>query len=328
MTSIKNVIRKIIPVRASVFEKYRKNIEQEIAALGEKLNNATELNERMLTQLEASQIRLNREIRDAIDSGIGKQLNDLNNSTAKKSDIEDVIDKLEITQGFSHKISLVAQEILWAEIFNQSISSSSWLKNAPFSPGRWAVGYPFLYALYRSLNETNPESILELGLGQSTTMLSHYAAASPNVNHIVVEHDQSWIGFYCSENKLSDSTEIVQLPLEMKKIDSCEKPVRVYGGFGERFKDKTFDFITIDAPFGYDMVEEARIDILSILPDALSPSFVIMVDDYNRIGEQNMVKRMKKILDSAEIGYQTGLYEGEKTTFILCSKDRGFLTSL
>ena len=45
-----------------------------------------------------------------------------------------------------------AREILWAQIFNNTISSSAWLKDASFSPGRAAVGYPFLYACYRILD--------------------------------------------------------------------------------------------------------------------------------------------------------------------------------
>ena len=33
-----------------------------------------------------------------------------------------------------------ASESVWAEIFNQAISGSAWLKDKSFSPGRWAVG--------------------------------------------------------------------------------------------------------------------------------------------------------------------------------------------
>ena len=80
-----------------------------------------------------------------------------------------------------------ASEAVWAQIFNNTISESLWLKDKTFSPGRWAVGYPYLYVMYRVLNETRPKRILELGLGQSTRMIAQYAAAFQDVEHIVVE---------------------------------------------------------------------------------------------------------------------------------------------
>ena len=88
---------------------------------------------------------------------------------------------------FSCKIS--SNTIIWAEIFNNVISNSSWLTNKSFSAGRWAVGYQYLYVVYRILNEVRPKNILELGLGQSTRLFGQYAASDVEVQHIVVEHD-------------------------------------------------------------------------------------------------------------------------------------------
>ena len=68
----------------------------------------------------------------------------------------------------------VNNEILWAEIFNSTIQDSLWFKDKSLSPGRWAAGYPFLYALYRTLNEKHPLNILELGMGQTTKLISQY----------------------------------------------------------------------------------------------------------------------------------------------------------
>lgn len=42
-----------------------------------------------------------------------------------------------------------ASEAVWAEIFNNAITGSEWLTDTAFSPGRWAVGYPYLYVMYR-----------------------------------------------------------------------------------------------------------------------------------------------------------------------------------
>ena len=42
-------------------------------------------------------------------------------------------------------------------------------------PGRWAaVGFPYLYVMYRVLNEVRPEMLLEIGTGQTTKMIWIY----------------------------------------------------------------------------------------------------------------------------------------------------------
>ena len=71
------------------------------------------------------------------------------------------------------------------------------------------MGYQYLYAVYRILNTVKPKKILELGLGQSTKLLSQYAKTNKEVKHIVVEHDQEWIDFYKKENEVAENMEIL-----------------------------------------------------------------------------------------------------------------------
>lgn len=218
-------------------------------------------------------------------------------------------------------------EAVWAHIFNNSISGSSWLKDKTFSPGRWAVGYPYLYAMYRVLNEIRPNHILELGLGQSTRMITQYAAAFEKSKHIVVEHDPSWIEFMSRELQLSRQTHLVQMELEMTKFENVEN-VRVYKGFGEKFGNQKFDFISIDAPLGGDMYEFARIDVLRLLPDCLMPDFVIMIDDTERSGEQHTIVKMEEVLQRNGIPYKKGRYVGKKDCMLICSETLSFLATM
>ena len=220
-----------------------------------------------------------------------------------------------------------ASEAVWAQIFNNTISESLWLKDKTFSPGRWAVGYPYLYVMYRVLNETRPKRILELGLGQSTRMIAQYAAAFQDVEHIVVEHDPEWVEFFCNDFPLPKNTKVVMLEREMAPYKEAEA-VRVFKGFKETFQGQKFDFISVDAPLGSDMKQYSRIDILSILPNALMDSFTIMVDDYMRVGEQRMVQEMHDILHDNNIGYSEGKYDGTKRLYILTSENYKFLCSL
>lgn len=220
-----------------------------------------------------------------------------------------------------------ASEAVWAEIFNNTIAGSTWLKDVSFSPGRWAVGYPYLYVMYRVLNEMRPKHILELGLGQSTRMIAQYAAAFDDVEHIVVEHDPEWIQFFCNSFQLPANSKIVPLELEMVPYKEAEA-VRVYKGFEQAFSGQKFDFISVDAPLGSDMKLYSRIDILKIIPDALKDSFSILIDDYMRIGEQNLVDELKLKLNTAKIDFCNGRYEGEKRICTITSNDLHFLCSL
>lgn len=220
-----------------------------------------------------------------------------------------------------------AQEAIWANVFHDTISQSSWLSQKNFSPGRWAVGYPILYVMYRILNEVRPKHILELGLGQSTRMISQYAAAFDDVEHIVIEHDQEWIDFFTNDFSLSPRSHIIRLDREMVPFKDAEQ-VRVFSGFQEVISGKKFDFILIDAPFGGDMKQYARIDVLGSLPECLSNSFVILIDDCNRNGEKNTVQEMKLRLKKYSVEYEEGIYRSEKDSVILTSKDIKFLCSM
>lgn len=218
-------------------------------------------------------------------------------------------------------------EALWSEIFNNVIANSTWLHDAAFAAGRWAVGYPYLYAMYRVLNEARPKRILELGLGQSTKMISQYAAATEGVEHIIVESDPNWIDFFKQSVELSKTSKIVQLEYEMTAYKEA-KYVRVFKGFKDLFMRGNFDFISLDAPYSADMKQYARIDILSILPEGLSDNFVIMMDDCHRIGEARTLIEIEKVLQENRLPYKRGNYSGIKDCVLLCAEHMKFLSTM
>ena len=220
-----------------------------------------------------------------------------------------------------------ASEAVWAETFNNTVNGSAWLKNTAFSPGRWAVGYPVLYVMYRVLNEARPQRILELGLGQSTRMIGQYVATHEGVEHVVVEHDPEWIAFFKNVFALSERTEILQLDREMVPYKEAEA-VRVFQGFREALAGKKFDFIFIDAPLGGDMKQYARIDVLRLLPECLNENFVIMIDDAERGGESHTVAEMEKRLREHGILCRRGRYSGKKDCVVLTPEHMGFLTTM
>ena len=240
---------------------------------------------------------------------------------------EKICDISEKNYQVSQKTSHAADETVWGLVFNNAISDSKWLKNKTFFPGRWAVGYQYLYVLFRVLNEKKPKHILELGLGQSTHMISQYVESFSETKHIVTEHDSNWIIFFQAEHGISERSKILQMDLG-KETYLEDDTVTAYQGFGENLTGKKFDFISIDAPFGGEAKVYARIDTLKILPECLEDSFVIMVDDANRIGEQNTIRKIKETLQDYNIEFASGIYKGNKETYIITSIDNKFLCTL
>jgi hypothetical protein len=218
-------------------------------------------------------------------------------------------------------------EALWSHVFRDTISSSEWLQDKAFSPGRWAVGYPYLYVLFRVLNEIRPRRVLELGLGQSTRMIAQYAEASDDVRHTVIEHDAEWIDFFSRNYRLPECTRVTRLDWGVASYKEADD-VRVYSGFAAALEGAKFDLISIDGPLGGDMKRYARIDVLRLLPDCLASSFVIMLDDYERDGESHTMREMQYALSGAGIDYLSCRYSGSKDLGLLCSTDLAFLCSM
>ena len=226
----------------------------------------------------------------------------------------------------NNKILRKMSELTWSTIFHDAICNSEWLIEKDFCPGRWAVGYPYLYVLYRILNESHPSSILDLGLGQTSKMISQYALHFSNTKHIIVESDKNWIDFAKKSFKIKDCSKIVCLDYIMGTYK--EQEVRIYKNFENTFSNKKFNLISIDAPYGGDMKSYSRIDILKLLPGCLSESFIIMLDDYDRIPEKNTISEMITQLKNSNIEFYTHIYSGEKTCYIITSSDNKWFCSL
>ena len=244
-----------------------------------------------------------------------------------QSDVQKVLMYADKIRRISIQGSRYASEAVWGELFNQVSCGSSWLKDRRFAAGRAAVGYQYLYVAYRILNEIHPKSILDLGLGQSTKLISQYAAAYPDVLHQVVEHDPEWMKFFRRNYKLPGNPKMVKLDREFIPYKDAEQ-VRVFKNFSETFKGQKFDFISIDAPLGMDMKEYSRIDVLRMLPDCLADSFIIIVDDAERSGETNTIKEMESVLQASHMSFATGRYSGKKDCMVICSEDLKFVCSM
>ena len=174
----------------------------------------------------------------------------------------------------------------------------------------------------------HPRRILELGLGQSTKLTGQYARYF-GAAHVVVEHDREWVEFFCPGwKKLSQQTRIYISPLEETEFNG--QRYYAYRDFGRIMKEmeSPCDLVLVDGPFG-GRSERSRRDIIAYLPQLLSKDFVIMVDDCDRKGEQNLLQEIKDILGRNHIEYVFGLYKSGgdcHAGVIVCKKWRFFAT--
>ena len=219
------------------------------------------------------------------------------------------------------------KELLWARTWEDTKRGINWLDELPsISPGRWAVGYNYIYIMTRVLEEMEPESVLDLGLGISSTLISCYFNHRKNGIHTIVEQDKEWAHFYTENHSLSKFSQISIL--ECIKKDYKGQEINAYSGFDDliRRAGMKYSVVSIDGPWGSDRY--SRRDIVPWMPDILEDDFAILMDDANRKGEKETAEDIMNTLKQNNMEYAVGYYPGECDCLIICSKKYSFLCSL
>lgn len=218
-------------------------------------------------------------------------------------------------------------ELIWAKTWDDTKRGVDWIKDLPgISPGRWAVGYNYLYVMTRILNEKEPKRVLDLGLGISSTLISQYFKGNNITDgiHDVVEQDADWASFYTKKNRISSATTINLSECVSKIFDGVK--YNAYKDLDIIVKGKKYDVISIDGPKGTQ--KYSRRDILDFLPEILNESFVIVMDDSERRGEKETIKDIEKLLEANGINYCEGRYPGVSECTVVASVDNKFLCSM
>lgn len=216
------------------------------------------------------------------------------------------------------------EEIYWGTVFNSAISDSNWFKVKTLNPGRWAAGYPLLYILYRVYNDINPKNILEFGLGETSKLSYQYLEAFPEANLTIIEQDLNWLNFF--SNKIHNVVpNTILLDLEYRQIEGHE--TKTYNGLIGQLKEKKFDFVIVDGPWGSEHF--SRYQIVDVIENGLlEDNFIIIMDDYERTGEQETIGKVRELLKKKGLLFVEGEYSGVKNTLLICSESYKFLISL
>ena len=230
------------------------------------------------------------------------------------------MDKLTEMQIQMRQLQGSMDDLSYARVWEDTCRDIDWLQDLPgISPGRWAVGYNYIYVMTRILNELRPRSVLELGLGISTTLISNYFRhhQEDRSEHITIEQDSGWRDFYVKNHQIPDCTDIRIVPVVHREKDG--QVFEAYEDLHPIIGGKKFSVISIDGPHGATYF--ARRDLLPYIPVILPEKFVIVMDDAQRPGEQRTIADLLRKLKAANIEFTIGYYKGSKYCAVITSKN-------
>lgn len=210
-------------------------------------------------------------------------------------------------------------------MYRDSIRGYPWLESLPLNVGRWAGTYAMFYVLNRILNDYQPKSIVEMGLGESTKFVSAFLTHElKESTHLAIEQSADWRDAFQSRFQIPDRVTIDVCELTQKDVKG--HVVNGYKGI-EKYSDRKFDLYLVDGPLGsehysrYDMIELAK-------PLTASDEFIFLVDDVDRVGESETVADLLALFDKKGIKIHKGTYEGTGTVLALCTEKYRYAVSL
>lgn len=225
------------------------------------------------------------------------------------------------------KIQDCYKELNFADLLHDTIINSTWLKDKSFSLHGWAANYSFIYMLYRILDNTKPQHILEMGMGQTSRLTSQYVAyCNPNATLDIIENDAGWIATYQPQLAQNEHIKVHQRDLEFFTCDKVE--CRKYKDLNEIVGNTKYDLIIVDGPFGATQTLP-RSNVLDLIKSHnLAADFIIIFDDTERKGEQNTVAQAIKLLQEQNVEHFVFQRSGIKTQTYITSLTKSFIQYL
>lgn len=224
---------------------------------------------------------------------------------------------------FPEQLGLL-RELHYASVFKDAIVNCDWLVDKTFISSGWSAGYPFLYVLYRTLNNVCPKTILEFGLGETTRISFQYNKAFTGSELTVIDENKDWIDYYAKEIKGVEKN-VIHLSVKQKNVSGYK--VCEYENLGTIVSKKKYQLVIVDGPTGSKRFSRHQIVDL-VDQDCLADDFIIFMDDINRKGEKDTVKDLFKKFKQKGIAFSHINYSGIKGTKLICAPRYNFLLSL
>lgn len=217
-------------------------------------------------------------------------------------------------------------ELEWAHIFHDSIKGFDSLNNLSLNIGRWAGNYSFFYVLFRILKDFKPNTVLDLGLGESSKFISTYIQNyDKKIHHTIVEQSQEWIDYFNSTFSLNEQTHTICCEIEQKDIKGFKS--NYYKDLPSKLNNSKMDLVIVDGPFGSD--HYSRYNVVELFEKKLlNDEFIVLIDDYEREGEQETAKEFMHILKQNAISFDSVEYQGKKKQLVIATPKYKYALSL
>ena len=170
----------------------------------------------------------------------------------------------------------------------------------PYLPFTGSAIRPFCLAhIINDIVLNHRQNILEFGTGISTILIARLAGRSrPDCRVISIDHDLEWIQKVRSllkEEELDDYIHFIHAPLGPSNysINSLEWYDMVI--LERELSGRMFDMVVVDGPPAWEeQMEMARYPALPFISAMLDENCTIYLDDANRAGEQEILRRWDK----------------------------------
>jgi predicted O-methyltransferase YrrM len=167
---------------------------------------------------------------------------------------------------------------------------------------------PGLVAVCNDVVLADRRCVLELGSGTSTVLLARLLRQrweSGELRQVAVEHDPAWAGWVTRQlarEGLADTATVLHVPLAPHRHGQAGRPWydddRLQAGLDEALSGQLVDLLVVDGPPA-DTAEKAlaRYPALPALATRLAPGATVVLDDVERPGEQEVLRRWEAEFD-------------------------------
>lgn len=176
-----------------------------------------------------------------------------------------------------------------------------------YFPVGGAANYSLLYIILLIATRLRPESVLDVGCGQTTLLWDRMRRLGHAGSVTTLENDPGW----AQEIGRRVSHQVVVSPL---------RPVSISGWSVDTYDWEAvrelgpFQVIGVDGPVG--RPRRSRAGVLQLIDEMLPEDFVIYVDDCERVGEQETVGLIHERLTALDRDYAAGATRAAKTQVV------------
>lgn len=153
------------------------------------------------------------------------------------------------------------------------------------------------------LNEiyiASKQSIVECGGGVSTLFITRLLQQLGQGYLYTIEHDLGWaetLEAMLKRENLEDFGTIIFAPLSPTNLSFSDSAWYDTSVIDKMLADKKLDLVLVDGPPAYETeIMYSRYPAMPYFKDKLADDYTIIVDDYDRPGEIEIVRRWEKLL--------------------------------